>query len=408
MKVVQITPGRFHHFDLARQMESHGVLHRVFTGYPSWKLREHNEYAGIARSKVETFPWVTVPYFALGALARKIKNLSSCVDRLGWISLEALDHYASSRLSDSDVLVGQSGCGLRAGRIMKSHGGMYVCDRGSTHIRFLNETMREEYRRWEVPYTDILNSWIEKEEREYELADLITVPSQFAANTFLSNGLAKAKLRVIPYGVDLGKFRNSGQPDPGFFQVLFVGSVGLRKGIPYLLKAFSQMPSSIKKRLIVAGLGAPGIFDVIRKLDINESEIQFMGHIPQAQLAKWMSRSNVLVLPSVEDGFGLVLAQALACGCPIIASTNTGALDLIEEGKEGFIVNVRDSRAITDRLVQLATQPELQDKMRAAALQRAKRIGGWDLYGQEMLTVLTHFVDLNARTLSSPASKADE
>jgi glycosyltransferase involved in cell wall biosynthesis len=89
----------------------------------------------------------------------------------------------------------------------------------------------------------------------------------------------------------------------------------------------------------------------------------------------------LLALPSIEDGFGLVLSQALACGCPILASTNTGGDDLITNGLEGFIVPIRNSEALTDRMQQLADEPALQHRMSQAALARVQHLGGWTHYG---------------------------
>jgi glycosyltransferase involved in cell wall biosynthesis len=93
-------------------------------------------------------------------------------------------------------------------------------------------------------------------------------------------------------------------------------------------------------------------------------------------------------LPSIEEGLALVQGQALASGCPVIASTNTGGSDLFTDGVEGFEVPIRSAEAITDKLVQLAVQPELQQQMRAAALERVKSIGGWDDYGRKYLAFL--------------------
>jgi glycosyltransferase involved in cell wall biosynthesis len=116
--------------------------------------------------------------------------------------------------------------------------------------------------------------------------------------------------------------------------------------------------------------------------------VEILGALPQIKLAGIMSSSHVLVLPSIEEGLALVQAQALACGCPVIASTNTGGSDLFTDGVEGFEIPIRSPEAITDRLVQLADQPKLQQQMSTAALERVKSIGGWDDYGRKYLTFL--------------------
>jgi starch synthase len=105
-------------------------------------------------------------------------------------------------------------------------------------------------------------------------------------------------------------------------------------------------------------------------------------------VVEWMQRSHVLVLPSVEDGFGLVMAEAMACGCPVIASTHTGSNELYTNGVEGFVVCVRDVEAMAERMQRMADDRALQGAMRAAALGRVRQIGGWAEYGERWENLL--------------------
>jgi glycosyltransferase involved in cell wall biosynthesis len=84
----------------------------------------------------------------------------------------------------------------------------------------------------------------------------------------------------------------------------------------------------------------------------------------------------------------LVQGEAMACGCPILATPNTGSEDLFTDGKEGFIVPPQDEAAIRDRLQQLAENPKLQKQMRSAALERVQHLGGWDDYGNRWIQLL--------------------
>jgi glycosyltransferase involved in cell wall biosynthesis len=105
-----------------------------------------------------------------------------------------------------------------------------------------------------------------------------------------------------------------------------------------------------------------------------------------------MSASDVLVLPSIEEGMALVQAEAMACGCPVIASTNTGADDLFTDGVEGFIVPIRDSEAILERMQQLADDPLLAGEMRAKSLLRVQSMGGWKEYGDRWEHLLSTLI----------------
>lgn len=95
-----------------------------------------------------------------------------------------------------------------------------------------------------------------------------------------------------------------------------------------------------------------------------------------------MSASHLLVLPSIEEGLALVQGQALACGCPVLATTATGAEDLFTDGEQGFIVPDRDVDALTEKMQQIADDPVLQRRLSEAAMLRVKSLGGWDDYGE--------------------------
>ncbi len=101
-----------------------------------------------------------------------------------------------------------------------------------------------------------------------------------------------------------------------------------------------------------------------------------------------MSTSHVMVLPSIEEGLALVQGQALACGCPIIASTATGSEDLFTDNVEGFILPIRDLDGLVDRMQHIADEPGLRDRMSAAALARVQQIGGWTQYGDQWESLL--------------------
>jgi glycosyltransferase involved in cell wall biosynthesis len=116
--------------------------------------------------------------------------------------------------------------------------------------------------------------------------------------------------------------------------------------------------------------------------DKQLESVEFVGPVPQAKLPPLMSSSHVLVLPSVEDGFGLVLGQAMACGCPVICSSNTGGEELVSGDNGGFVVPVRNPKALTEKLEVLCQDRALQRRMGEAALARVKAMGGWDDYGR--------------------------
>ena len=380
MRIVQTVFGVFHHFALARELDRRGHLQRLYSTWPWARLKRE----GLPHSLIQTYPW-----FHMAELAASRAHLPSLADRLGYANALAFDRWTMRRLQQlpqpPDALIAISGSSLLTGQWLQQHGGVFICDRGSTHQRFQQDILSQEFALWGVsrPVSDPRDT--AREEAIYAQADAITVPSSIALRSFLQMGVPAAKLHLIPYGVQLRDFHPTSSPDPQTFDALFAGAAGLRKGVPYLLQAFANLQHP-HKTLRIAGSIQPDLRDILARLPT--ANVEFLGPIPRTQLVDLMSRSHALVLPSVEDGFGLVLSEAMACGCPPIASTNTGAEDLFTDGVEGFIVPIRDPAAITDRLQQLADSPALQQQMRAAALARVQSLGGWADYGDRWQTLL--------------------
>ncbi len=380
MRVALSTIGRFHAFDLARELHGRGALQAIYTGYPRYKLRNER----LPPEMIHSFPWLHTPlmgYRYAHFLGRRFNRLLSYLDRV------TLDRYVSSNMQDCDVFVGLSGSALRSGRRAQSRGARYVCDRGSSHIGIQDRLLREEHELWSLPYDGIDPRVIDMEEREYAAADCITLPSNFAMRSFVEAGVPQNKLRRLPYGVNLGRFEPRGAPDPARFDILFVGGMALRKGVPYLIQAYKLLEHRAKS-LTLVGTPSPELIAALRSRGQWHDDVRVVGSMPQSGLKEIMSKSHVLVLPSIEDGFGMVLAEAMACGCPVIGSRNTGMEDLLTaQGREGFVVPIRDSRAIAECLQQLADDPALRARMSEAALARVKQLGGWRDYGHEALAI---------------------
>jgi glycosyltransferase involved in cell wall biosynthesis len=295
-----------------------------------------------------------------------------------WNTL-AFDRWTVARIVPCDAFIGISGSGLLTGRKVQANGGIFICDRGSTHQRFQEEVLAEEYRRWKLPPPLDQPHIARREEEIYATADAITVPSTVARRSFLQMGIPAEKVHVIPYGVRLDRFSRTQPPPSDSFQVLFAGQVTLRKGIPYLLQAFARLKHPRKKLTIVGGVP-----NEMRSLlsTLPTENVTFAGVLPQPELAEKMSASHLLVLPSVEEGLALVQGQAMASGCPVLATAATGAEDLFTDGEQGFIVPDQNVETLTERMQQIADDPALQQRLSKAALLRVQTLGGWDKYGE--------------------------
>jgi starch synthase len=379
MRVNQAVFGVFHHFELAHQLHRRNHLQRVYSTWPWARLKRE----GLPRELVRSFPYIHTTDYLLSQTRFYPAALSTRM--AAWNAL-AFDRWTERLIEPCNAFIAISGAGLLTGQKVQALGGRFICDRGSTHHRFQAQVVAEEYRRWKITPPAPAPNVTLREEAIYAVADAITVPSNVARRSFIELGISAEKVHVIPYGVRLDQF-GPGEPPPGdSFEVLFAGQVSLRKGVPYLLEAFARLRHP-RKRLTVVGSVQKEMRELLRRLPVED--VVFTGSVAQPELAKRMSRSHVLVLPSVEEGLALVQGQAMACGCPVIATTATGAEDLFSDGVEGFIIAPRDVDALTERMQQMADDPALRERMSAAALERVKSLGGWDHYG-ELWDALLH------------------
>lgn len=379
LRAVLSTQGTFHFFDLARELETRNALLQIYSTYHWGRLKRES----LSRDKVSCFPVVHPALMLMGRYNIHLpRPLNWQANRMNAV---LFDRWVAAHLPECDVFSALSSSGLLSGKAAKRRGIPYICDRGSSHIRYQDRLLAEEYSRWGCKQTACDPFIMDREEEEYATADAIAVPSEFVRRSFIEMGTDPAKLHKIPYGVNLQRFAPDAEPDPTRFEIVFAGQVGFRKGLPYLLDAFKRLRHP-GKRLRIAGAVQP---EMQRYLEHNLPEgVEILGSIPQPALRHIFSTSHVLVLPSLEEGLALVQGQAMACGCAIISSTNTGGSDLFRVGIDGFEIPIRSADAILERLEELADCPELLLKMRSSALERVKQLGGWKEYGDSYLAMM--------------------
>lgn len=363
--------GRFHIFELAHELQERGVLQKLYTSYPRWRVPE------VDSNYLKTAAWLSLPLIGLGRI-----GLHRLQERFYPITNRAFDRWLSYILEQSDIFHCMSGYGFRSHQTAKKkYGSITICDRASAHIEIQRDLLVEEYNRWGIPH-----GWsdraIELDLQEYEECDLITTPSNFVKRTFLEKGFSADRLAVVPFGVDVTLFRPLPKTDT-VFRVIYVGTLNLQKGIPYLLDAFAGMKLSNFEVWLI-GTETEEIQGV---LSMYSGPFKYLGFIPRSQLSQYYSQGSVFILPSIQDGYGMVQSQAMACGLPVIATTNTGAENLFTNGVEGFIIPIRDAQAIREKVLFLYENSQVRDEMASRALECAQNLGAWCKYGDEMMKV---------------------
>ncbi|MFW6106739.1 MAG: glycosyltransferase family 4 protein [bacterium] len=226
----------------------------------------------------------------------------------------------------------------------------------------------------------------QREKEEWALADLIVCGSEFVRDGIAEEDGPVDKCVVVPYGVDLLSFPagdKNGSPGGGPLRVLFVGSVGVRKGIPHLLEAMRLLQSSWVRCRVVGGWGRTDP-DVLHRR--APSNVELVGRVPRSEVAREYARADVFCLPSLCEGSATVVYEALAAGLPVVTTPNAGSI--VRDGVEGFVVPIRDPEAIADRIRRLADDRELLDDMSRAARERSS-YGSVEAYGERLVDALT-------------------
>ncbi|MBI5401669.1 glycosyltransferase family 4 protein [Candidatus Wolfebacteria bacterium] len=370
MKIIVSVGGRFHAFNLSQQLFKRGYLEQLITSYPKFEVVKY----GIPKNKVNS---VLIKEIIERGWKKFPRFIRERWDPQYFIH-EIYDWMASMKIHKADIFVGWSSFSFHSLRKARGKGAIIVIERGSSHIVYQNDILKEEYEKFglklKLPHRKI----IEKELREYEEADYIAIPSSFVRRTFLEKGVSADKLIQVSYGVDLSAFRQIPKTDD-VFRVVFVGGMTLRKGVHYLLRAFSELnlPNS---ELLLIGSITDEIKPFFKKY---EGKFKWIGPVPQKELYKYYSQGSVFVMPSIEEGLAMVQPQAMACGLPVVCTTNTGGEDIIKDGIDGFVIPIRDIERLKEKLLYLYKNSEICVKMGQFAKERVDSGFTWDDYGEK-------------------------
>ncbi|HTV72975.1 MAG TPA: glycosyltransferase family 4 protein [Steroidobacteraceae bacterium] len=296
---------------------------------------------------------------------------------------------AAGRLATAaDIVVASYGTGRCAFEEMQRSGGRTVLSYPIAHNRYQARMYAEEAAlapefAAALPRTNRLPSeYLERLEVECALADCILVGSGFVRDSFVAIGCHAEKIAIVPYGVDTARFVPPSTPrNDRTFRVLFVGQIGQRKGMSYLLQGYEQFRRP-DCELHIVGSYLRG-HEVYRRFT---SLYRHTPHLPQSELPALFHEADVFVLPSLIEGMPLVILEAMACGVPVITTTH-GPGDVVRDGIDGFFVPIRDSEAIAARLEQLYRDRQLRDQMGANARERALQFT-WDRYARAAADVV--------------------
>lgn len=367
MKINISVVGRFHAFNLAKELQNKNLLNKLITTYPNAIVSKWNIKKELVNDEIFL------------EFLRRYKN------KVPFVSNSYLDTYvqkshainSSKYLKECDIFIGWSGSSLETLIEAKKLNKVTILERGSSHYNYQMKILSETNKNFIPNY----NSW-QRELLEYQLADYISIPSSFVKRTFIENGIPEKKLLVNAYGVDLTEFKQIKKKD-NIFRIIFCGSMSIQKGSHLLLQAFHELNLS-NCELLHLGSVQNEMKEYLEKY--KTSNVILKGHQPQNKLFEFYSQGSVFVIPSLQEGMAMVQLQAMACGLPLICSTNTGGDDLItKDGEEGFVIPIKNVEAIKEKILYLYNNQDITKEMGQKAKKRVESGFTWEDYGNRYI-----------------------
>ena len=288
-----------------------------------------------------------------------------------------------------DAVICYDTSALKTFQACEKVGSLRILDQSIGHIKAGIKILREE-ERLHPEFADSLTTdapdWlVERCSKEALAADWILAASEYVRDSLVAIGVQPSRVIILPYGADIDRFRPVSRKDDKPFRILFVGQIGQRKGIKYLLEAFKRLRLQDAELVLVGGIAGAG--DGLRPYRGIFKHVQ---NVPHHEVHTQFQAADIFVYPSLHEGSAIAVYEALACGLPVITTPNAGSV--VRDGEEGFIVPVRDVEALMEKILLLYQNRELRKWMSRKARQRAE-LFTWENYRRNLAKTVRELIE---------------
>lgn len=348
-----------------------GLLRRGTAGTRALATRFHPEIPG---HQVASFSPAAMMYKTWQHFRRSRSNsseLSSAYCRFGeWYALKIRRHLESvETIPNRDCFFGFNTNCLEAMDLLKARGVFTLIDQVDP-ARVEEDMVLEEIERWPgwaSALDRMTGEYWNRIETEWKAADAVLVNSEWSRQALVRQGVRPEKIMVVPLAIDVAADHVLEPVNPeGPLKVLWLGSIILRKGIPYLVEAARKLERHNVQFLLAGPLGISQ-----QAVASFPGNIKLLGRITRDQLSDYYRQAHLFVLPTVSDGFAITQLEAMAHGLPVITTPNCG--QVVTDGVDGFIVPVRDSQALADAIARLDSDRLLLRTMSANTLRTVQK-----------------------------------
>jgi glycosyltransferase involved in cell wall biosynthesis len=344
---------------------------------------------------------VTYPYNELGRMFAQKFQINS------WLTHEQGRFYIDrvcrkfdwkiakyiARCQDITAVYAYEDCAVESFKIAKSTGKICFYDLPIGYWRAMHRMLSEEKERnsdWAVTLGGFNDSMekLQRKDKELALADVIYVASSFTKRTLEEYPGKLAPVQVIPYAFPVVNHdRRYTSAQNRKIKLLYVGGLSQRKGIAYMFEAVKGLEQWVK--LTVVGQGNLSGCETLRK---ELTKHKYIPSLPHHEILQLMSEHDVLLFPSLFEGFGLVITEAMSQGTPVITTDRTCAPDIITHGQDSWLIESGSVSALRQQIESILLHPESLKTVGQAAIQTAQK-RPWSKYGQEMADSIQQFLN---------------
>jgi glycosyltransferase involved in cell wall biosynthesis len=306
--------------------------------------------------------WAPAPVTLLSALLHVRTPLP--LDELDAVLFDRwIARIGTRNLRPGDIFLGAASSSLASGLAAQRRGAVYVLDRACPDIRFQKKTLAQEAKQAHAIFRNNAEWFVRRQVAEYEAADAILVPSEYSRRSFPES--LQSKIIIAPL---MGRVPPTTPPQERLtsrpFTFGVVGGDPLRKGYLHLLRAWQQaaLPDArLRIRCSVSFQPYPAISGLLQQL----RNVELVGY--QDDMSSFYRSCDAFVLPSVDEGFGMALMEALAHGLPSIATEACGAAELLTPGRDLMVVPPGDPAALAAAMLRLYHEPEMRARLAVSA-----------------------------------------
>ena len=403
--------------EAARGFASSGILKQFVTTVAlsdkayKWLSRlpgaQRRRLEEVWMSKVTTYPAREL----VRAAARHISGDEVLLDKIWWWAERGFDRsVARNWAGKCEFLYGFELASVETFRAHKRAGGTTILSQLIAHPETAQRLISEEMERYPETVSDYDRHLLKSADRinhlkdeQFELSDLIVANSEFVRQSFVDAGISPGKIVVVPGAAPAIADMKARQRAPDRVIFLSAGLQSIRKGTPYLLEAWRSLETHAGAELWLVGKNTLPP----RLLDQLPGTVVVKPTVSRDELFEIYGKASVLVLPSLCEGFALVILEAMAHGLPVITTPNSGCGSFVEDSVNGWIVPVQDAKTLGQRISWCLDNSECLAEMGEASREKASA-WTWDDYSERHTQIISSFTKCRINDLPKWAPMMNE